>query len=344
MIRVDALSYGIGEFHLDATLEVGDNEYFVLLGMTGSGKTLFLENLCGLRSCQSGTVSIDGNDVTDVEPRERTIGYVPQDNALFEHLNVRRNIGFALEVKGLASAERDKEVARIAELLKITPLLDRNVRGLSGGERQRVALGRALLGRPRVLLLDEPVSALDEYTRANVCEELKKIQRDFRLPVIHVCHSFEEARLVADRVGIMHNGRIVQTGTPLELYESPAALTVANILRVDNVFQGVASETDKAGSLLRVNGLVLQAPLARGPVTFMIRSSHIDWTHGAGPTNPVHCKISDIATKGTHVRVTTQGALPLVFYLSNREAAASNFKVGLAVELAFGPEAIHYLS
>jgi ABC-type sugar transport system ATPase subunit len=232
MIAAEQLRYRIGSFSLDAALSVGTSEYFVLLGMTGSGKTLFLECLAGLRPIHGGRVFIGGRDVTAAEPRRRNIGYVPQDGALFAHLRVRDNIGFALRVRRIGKAERDRAVAGLAEKLGVSNLLDRPIEGLSGGERQRVALARALASRPAALLLDEPVSDLDEFTREAVCRELVRLQEGMAIPVIHVCHSSEEARMVADRVGIMEAGRIVQTGTPDEIMAAPASPYVARVLRL----------------------------------------------------------------------------------------------------------------
>lgn len=235
MIHVENLKFDIENFSMDVSLQVGEGEYFVLLGMTGTGKTVLLENLCGIHQCRRGRVIINGENMTHAEPRMRNIGYVPQDGALFEHLDVSRNIGFALEVKGRSREERDKEIGQMAELLGISDLLGRPIRGLSGGERQRVALARALVGRPSLLLLDEPVSALDEYTRDSVCRELKNIQQVLQVPVIHVCHSFEETKLVADRVGVMHNGEIIQTGTIDELLSKPNSAAVAKVLRLETI-------------------------------------------------------------------------------------------------------------
>ena len=230
MMTIQQIRYRIGSFDLDASVSLAA-EYFVLLGMTGSGKTVFLECIAGLRTIESGTIRLGGEDVTWTAPRRRRIGYVPQDGALFPHLRVRDNIGFALRVRGAPQAEREGIVRDLAARFGIERFLDRPIEGLSGGERQRVALARALATRPNVLLLDEPVSALDEFTREAVCGELVRLRQDMQIPVIHVCHSSEEARMVGDRIGIMEAGRIVQTGTAEEILRSPATPYVARVLR-----------------------------------------------------------------------------------------------------------------
>lgn len=233
MICVRDMRYQADNFKLDVSLEINDSEYFVLLGMTGCGKTSLLECLCGLREISSGQVNIDGKDMTFADPRSRHIGYVPQDGALFNHLNVRNNIAFPLTVRRVDPREKEQAVNRIGEKLDIERLLDRPIPGLSGGERQRVALARALVSSPRALLLDEPVSALDDFTRDSVCRELVSLQKETRIPVLHVCHSFDEAKLVADRIGVMREGQIVQTGTPDELISRPRDTYVARVLRLD---------------------------------------------------------------------------------------------------------------
>jgi ABC-type sugar transport system ATPase subunit len=326
MIRTEDLEYIIDSFSLHVSLEVEDSEYFVLLGMTGSGKTLLLENLCGLRQAEQGRVHIGRHEATYKEPRARNIGYVPQDGALFEHLNVAENIGFSLKVKKVKTEERDEEVRRTADLLGIGHLLERPIRGLSGGERQRVALGRALASRPEVLLLDEPVSALDEFTREGVLVELKKIQKTLNLSVIHVCHSFEEANLVADRIGIMHNGKIVQTGTADDLLNHPASVAVANVVRLENVFYGQLP----------------WGPRTEGPVTFCIRSSQIELAGKEEGTdvNILEGEIEHMSRAGIMTKLRLKGSLPIVFYVLPQEIEKRNLSVDNKIKISFPNSAI----
>lgn len=344
MIEVSNLSFSIGNFNLKANLSVGKAEYFVLLGSTGSGKTMLLENICGLKQPGSGTLLINDSDMTRTEPRHRKIGYVPQDGALFPHLNVTGNIAFSLDVARVKKRQRAEAVQRIAEMLGIVHLLTRKIRGLSGGERQRVALARALVGNPAALVLDEPVSALDEHTRECVCRELRRLQGEMRLPVIHVCHSFEEARLVADRVGIMENGSIIQTGTPEELINQPGSLAVARILRLENILDGSA-RYDKERSVYTCGEAQFFGPPANGAVKVYIPP----WAIGLGPENDnsscttVSGTIDEIDNRGTAIRCRATGVLPLVFYLSRREFYRERFTRGDEVTLSFPQEAVHVL-
>ncbi len=233
MIRVQGLSFRAGDFFVrDVSLHVASGEYFVLLGPNGSGKTLLIHCLCGLLRAAAGTVHIDGRDVTAAEPRLRRVGYVPQDYGLFPHLSVARNVTFALRAEGLSHAAALRKVAPLVETLRLGRLLSHAPMTLSGGERQKVALARALAVQPKLLLLDEPVSALDGPTRAEVLEQLRSVQRQFGVTTIHVCHSIGEARAVADRAGVMIDGRLVQTGRLEELIASPADAAVARLLQV----------------------------------------------------------------------------------------------------------------
>ncbi|MBL9133105.1 MAG: ABC transporter ATP-binding protein [Verrucomicrobiaceae bacterium] len=196
MIQLENITWRAGDRMIldDVTLGIPGGSYAVLMGRTGCGKTTLLEILCGLRQPTSGRVRLDGVDVTDLEPRERGIGYVPQDLALFPGLKVRDQIAFALRLRGKPSEARVKE---LAEELNITALLDRLPDLLSGGEKQRVALARALAAEPRLLLLDEPLSALDEAMRGEASAMLKRIQKQHALTVLHVTHSNAEAEQLA---------------------------------------------------------------------------------------------------------------------------------------------------
>jgi len=182
----------------------------VLMGSTGCGKTTLLEILCGLRSPTSGRVVLDGVDVTDLEPRERGIGYVPQDLALFPGLRVREQIGFAPKLRGVPPEELNQRVTHLAEQFGIAPLLDRLPDMLSGGEKQRVALARALAAQPKLLLLDEPLSALDESMRAEAVVLLQRVQSEHSLTVLHVTHSSSEAAALGHLHLRMNGGRLAE--------------------------------------------------------------------------------------------------------------------------------------
>ena len=233
MLALADVRLSVGGFALRGVdLAVARGEYFVLMGPTGSGKSLTIQCICGLIRPDAGSITIAGRDVTGLGPRQRRVGYVPQDSGLLPHLSVADNIAFPLRRRGQGARQARRAIEPIVQMLGAEALLDRRPGTLSGGERQKVALARALAAQPDVLLLDEPVSALDEPTRREVCAQLLAVQRRIGLATVHVCHNTEEARTLADRVGVMHEGRIVQTGRLEELEASPADPAISRLLGV----------------------------------------------------------------------------------------------------------------
>lgn len=209
MIVIDNLSVRCGGFQLnDVSLTVPSRGYGVLMGRTGSGKTTILESLLGLRKIASGRILLHDEDVTHLNPAVRGIGYVPQDRALFAGMTVRDHLAFSLFVRKASSETIRERVHELADSLGISHLLDRTPHGLSGGEQQRVALGRALAFRPRVLCLDEPMSALDSETRKQMCQLLEEISQKEHVTVLHVTHNLDEARRLADCLFSLVDGRI----------------------------------------------------------------------------------------------------------------------------------------
>lgn len=221
MIAVRNLSVRAGAFGLaDVSMEVPEGGYAVLMGKTGSGKTTLLEAICGLREVTSGEIVLGGRDVTFLPPGQRGLGYVPQDRALFSTMTVRDHLAFAPSLRKWTKEEIAGRVSELADLLGIRHLLHRRPKGLSGGESQRVALGRALAARPAVLCMDEPLSALDEEMRDEMMDLLRLLRKHTGVTALHVTHSREEARRLADRVFVIKEGLLRQCtpadlGTPL---------------------------------------------------------------------------------------------------------------------------------
>jgi ABC-type Fe3+/spermidine/putrescine transport system ATPase subunit len=352
MIRLTDLVYAVGTFRLEVSLEVADGEYFVILGPTGSGKTAAVECLAGLRRPQSGRIEISGWDATRAEPRHRLVGYVPQDYALFTHRTVRRNISFGPEVRGWPRGEIARVVEESARLLGIEKLLDRRIQGLSGGERQRVALARALAMRPRVLVLDEPVSALDESTRETVCAELRRVQRELKLTTIHISHNLEEAFSVADRAAVIHDGRIEQVGRMEELLRRPRNEFVARFMRGENIFAGRASGPGPRPDTtrVRVGDVDLVVPGRReGAVAFVVRPENLV-VHGAGVSSPamdaavLPARLVRGVDRGAYVRLELAAFLPLVAHMPAEEFALLRAgDAGTDLQVIIPPEAIHVL-
>ncbi|MDD4892341.1 MAG: ABC transporter ATP-binding protein [Phycisphaerae bacterium] len=259
MIELENITAHLGQFTLHPTsLRVPTGHYCVLLGPPGSGKTTLVELICGLRPLLGGRILLDGRAVEAMDPADRHVGYVPQDYALFPTLSVRRNIAFGLEVRHVGRTLVHARVEQAAARLHIEYLLDRSCRGLSGGERQRVALARALVLEPKVLLLDEPVSALDESTRQQVCLELRSLHQSLGMTTVHICHNFEETRSVADLVGVINEGRLVQSGTVEEIFRTPATEFVARFVQAGSLLQAPAGG-EQAKVLLRPQDAALLA-------------------------------------------------------------------------------------
>jgi len=349
VIRTRDLCFAVGDFSLHPTsLELADGEYFVLLGPPGSGKSVFLKCLCGLNRLDGGQLLIDGHDVTDLEPRERGIGYVPQDYALFPHLSVRSNIAFGLSWHGFPDAEARKTAEDTAALLKIEHLLDRSVTGLSGGEKQRTALARALAIKPRLLLLDEPVSALDESTRESVCAELRRLQHQLGITTIHVSHNLEEAFSVADRGGILREGRFQQVGSLEELLRRPASEFVARFMRCENILTGTTAGTSGEFTVLSAAGTeFLVSGDLHGTVRFVIRPENVLLVRPASPfpqpAARIELKLVRHVDRGAYVRAHLSGAVDLVAHLpyaTFRELGASEDDEVLAV---VRPNSVHVL-
>ncbi|HEV8606222.1 MAG TPA: ABC transporter ATP-binding protein [Tepidisphaeraceae bacterium] len=209
MIRLERVSVRVGGFELrEVSFEVRARAYAVLMGKTGSGKTTLAEAICGIRWISAGGIWLMEKEVSGWRPGERGIGYVPQDRALFSTMSVYENLAFALRIRKWADAEVEKRVKELGDLLGISAILERRTAGLSGGEAQRVALGRALASRPGILLLDEPLSALDDQTRGEMHELLKSVWKYTEVTVLHITHHVADAENLADRLLMLENGKV----------------------------------------------------------------------------------------------------------------------------------------
>jgi putative spermidine/putrescine transport system ATP-binding protein len=216
-------------------LTIVEGEFFTLLGPSGSGKTTLLRMIAGFERPDGGTIELGGRDVTGLPPHMRETNTVFQDYALFPHMTVGENIGYGLRIKRVGAADRRKRVDRALQMVRLAGLENRKPNQLSGGQRQRVALARAVINEPEVLLLDEPLGALDLKLRQEMQIELKQIQKEVGITFIYVTHDQEEALTMSDRVAVMSNGRIEQLGSPVEVYERPATEFVAGFIGISNV-------------------------------------------------------------------------------------------------------------
>ncbi len=243
-------------------LDIHENEFFALLGASGSGKTTLLRMLAGFEIPHAGQIILDGKDVSRIPPNHRPVNLMFQSYALFPHMSVAQNIAYGLEMEKLPKAQIKSRVDEILEVIQLSHLTKRKPDQLSGGQRQRVALARALVKRPRLLLLDEPLGALDKKLRGEMQLELKRIQSEFGITFIIVTHDQEEALVMADRVAILKDGKLLQSGTPREIYEHPASRFAADFIGVMNFFP----VHEKGGKLVAEDGSIIAAetPLSAG--------------------------------------------------------------------------------
>lgn len=246
MIEVESLGYTAGRFSLrDISFSVAPGETLIMLGPTGAGKTVLLELIAGFRTPKTGAISFEGKDMTNLPPERRHVGIVYQDYMLFPHLNVHDNIAYGLRAAGkMRSKEIESKVSLIASQLKITHLIERRTARLSGGEQQRIALARALVTEPKLLLLDEPFGAVDPNTKEKLMRELSKTLDAWNIPVLYVTHDQIEAVEMADRMAVMNEGRIIQMGPTKEIFSAPKSEFVADFVGIRNIYRGKAIRSD----------------------------------------------------------------------------------------------------
>jgi putative spermidine/putrescine transport system ATP-binding protein len=265
-------------------LDVHAGEFFSMLGPSGSGKTTVLRLIAGFESASTGSISIESQDVTDLAPFDRPVNTVFQDYALFPHMSIQENVEYGLRTRKVPKAERAKQALEAIDSVKLSHLSQRLPHQLSGGQRQRIALARALVLRPKVLLLDEPLGALDKQLREEMQVELKRIQREAGITFIFVTHDQEEAMRMSDRIAVFNAGAIEQIGTPQEVYERPQTKFVASFLGVSNIFSGdVAQEIFGSSTMVNIRPERIKLVPAttkpqaneRGVVGTIVESSYI---------------------------------------------------------------------
>jgi len=305
MLEVKDLCAKRGDFFLkDVSLDVQDGEYFILLGPTGAGKTVLLECIAGIYGIRSGEVWINGKDVTSLNLGERKIGFAYQKYALYRHLPVRDNISFGLMWRYKRKREVNQAVDQVIELLGLQDLLDKRPWSLSGGESQKICLARAIAIRPDLLLLDEPLSSVDPESREVTERELKESHNHLRLTTIHVTHDFEEAIALGDRIAVMIGGRIVQIGTPDQVFRHPNSELVARFLMTRNIFYGEVQDGPGGQSVFCLDGekLTVVTPL-RGMRHATIRPEDISISREPLDSDAVN------SLPGTVTRISDRGSI-----------------------------------
>ena len=234
MIKIKELWVNLGDFELEGIdLDIQKGEYFIILGPTGAGKTVLLESIAGIYPLKGGKIWLDGREVTRFPAEKRRIGFVYQDYVLFPHLSVKENISFSLKLRKERGEEVEEKVSRMAELLRISHLLGRNPATCRKGDQQKVALARALIIEPNLLLLDEPLSAVDPQNRQDLQREIKRIHHKLGVTTIHVTHDFEEAISLGDRIAVLGEGKLRQVGTAEQIFCYPESEFVAQFTQLN---------------------------------------------------------------------------------------------------------------
>ena len=319
----------------NVSFSVNTGEFFTLLGPSGCGKTTLLRLIAGFEMPTSGTLALSGRAIQDLPPNKRPVNTVFQNYALFPHLTVAENIGFGLKMQGRPRAEVESRVAQMLALVRLEPLADRRPEQMSGGQQQRVALARALAPAPEVLLLDEPLSALDLKLRKEMQAELKRLQRDTGITFIFVTHDQEEALTMSDRIAVMSAGRIQQTGTPREIYAHPVNRFVADFIGETNFIETRVQD----GAALLPGGGTLPIGGAGGAATLAIRPEQVSLTQAPGMMPATAGEATYFGTD-VHLHVTLADGSDFRLRLP---ATAGLPAPGSAVGLAFDPAAVQRL-
>jgi molybdopterin-binding protein len=341
MIEIKNLNKKIGTFQLkDININIKKGEYFVILGPSGTGKTMLLETIAGLRKINSGEIYFSNKLVNKIEPEHRKVGMVYQEYMLFPHMTVKENILFGAKLNAIENKE-DK-LKKLIRDLSIENLTHRSIRNLSGGEKQRVALARTLMTEPEILLLDEPLSALDSHTKRKVEDQLKKIHERYKMTTLHVTHDFNEAIHLADRIAIIDKGEVIQLGKPDEIFQQPKNTLVASFLGCRNLFKGNA---DTQNTILVNDALKIYALVeTKGEVSFMIPSENIilslDPIHSSAK-NSFKGRVIAINKKVSIVEVTVDIGVNLVVYITYSSFNKMSIEINKEIYVTFKATSVH---
>jgi ABC-type Fe3+/spermidine/putrescine transport system ATPase subunit len=331
----------------EVNLSVEAGEFVTLLGPSGSGKTTLLMSLAGFTTPTRGTIFLDGKDITHVDPEDRNFGFVFQGYALFPHLSVANNIAFSLRVRKWAKPRIAARVSEMLSLVGLDSLAERKPRELSGGQQQRVAIARALAFGPRILLLDEPLSALDRMLRATMQKELKRLHRETGVTFVYVTHDQEEAIAMSDRIAVFNHGRIVEIGPPRDLYKRPATRFVAGFLGENNFLAGRQSQGDRA--VIEAFGTRFAAPpgstnaMSGGGFTIWVRPEDVRLGAASGDEIGFRATVVENEFVGALDRVVLQTSSGEVLVATLGSDAAIAVAPGQLVDCRISPSAIGVL-
>ncbi len=334
----------------DVSLAIRRNEFFTLLGPSGCGKTTLLRLIAGFEHPTRGRLLLEGADISALPPYKRPVNTVFQNYALFPHMTVAQNIGFGLEMLGRPRAEISATVDAMLKLVRMEELKNRRTSQISGGQQQRVALARALAPKPKVLLLDEPLSALDFKLRKDMQIELKRLQSETGITFVFVTHDQEEALTMSDRIAVMSKGKVLQVGAPRDIYDRPAERFVANFIGDTNFLSAeLTSFTGKTANIVLPTGAKLTASMpeggvGNGKVTVVVRPEHARLSADAGG-KPLAGKLENAVYFGTdtHYHLRLASGEPFMVRTQNTRDQNARFAVGDTLGIEFGDNALQVL-
>nr|WP_257313668.1 ABC transporter ATP-binding protein [Shinella pollutisoli] len=341
-IRFDRITKFYGPLCVVENLDlgIGKGEFVSLLGPSGSGKTTLLMMLAGFEQPTSGTILVDGQAVNDVPTHKRDMGVVFQSYALFPHMTVGENIAFPLEMRGLGKAEIADRVTRALDMVQLSAMRERRPAQLSGGQQQRVALARALVFEPRVVLMDEPLGALDKQLREQMQLDIRDLHRRLGLTIVFVTHDQSEALTMSDRVAVFNKGKIEQIGTPRQVYDEPATRFVAEFIGETNLIEGVVARISGGEAAVRLASgaeivSAVSGGVAEGATVYLsVRPERIELAEARNAAhNCLETEVTDSVYQGDHLRVElAAGSHPLIAKLGRR---SREFEPGTKVFAAF---------
>ena len=352
--NVTKLFQGSGQDQVKAldnvSVAIRENEFFTLLGPSGCGKTTLLRLIAGFDFPTEGEILLHGQNIAPLPPYKRPVNTVFQSYALFPHMSVGQNIAFGLEMLGKPKSEIEARVDQMLRLVRMEELKNRKTSQISGGQQQRVALARALAPAPKVLLLDEPLSALDYKLRKDMQIELKRLQHETGITFIFVTHDQEEALTMSDRIAVMSKGKILQVGSPRDIYDRPADRFVANFIGETNFLEGeVTGVAGEEASVKLAGGATISAGLPKGftpsgRVTVVVRPEHADLVK-AGAKADLWGKVETVVYFGTdtHYHVHLDGGVPFIIRQQNSRGGGQGFATGDAVGVLLEPHAAQVL-
>lgn len=347
MIAFDRVSLTLGSFRLkDVSMTIGQGDYYFIVGPSGAGKTVLLEAIAGLHLPEHGRILLRGEEITALPPERRGVALVYQDYSLFPHMTVADNVSYGLRVRGMRKADARCEVAGLLERFGLGHLADRYPGTLSGGEQQRVALARAVAVKPDILLLDEPLSALDPITQERFIDDLRRLHREDGLTIVQVSHSRRETRLLATRMAVLIDGRLVEEGRADVVLNAPKSREVATFVGIENILDGTVTANEDGYAVVDAGGRTFEAvtdAAAGEAVTLCIRADDVVIGNGSGARNTMAGTVVAVVEDGPVAGVKVDCGVELTAVLTRRSVQDLSLAPGTRVSVAVRATAVHVI-